>query len=38
MILHDENSEVLSGVSVIYGAGIARVIRTGNDSQSRENQ
>ncbi|WP_283601081.1 HAD-IC family P-type ATPase [Ligilactobacillus aviarius] len=33
MILHDENSEVLSGVSVIYGAGIARVIRTGNDSR-----
>ena len=33
MILHDENSEVLSGVNVIYGAGIARVIRTGNDSR-----
>lgn len=33
MIFHDKNSEVLSGVNVVYGAGIARVIRTGNDSR-----
>lgn len=33
MIFHNKNSEVLSGVNVVYGAGIARVIRTGNDSR-----
>lgn len=33
MIFHDKNSEVLSGVNVVYGAGIARVNRTGNDSR-----
>ena len=33
MIFHDKNSKVLSGVNVVYGAGIARVIRTGNDSR-----
>ena len=33
MILHDENSEVLSGVDVLYGAGIARVRRPGSESR-----
>lgn len=33
MILHDINDEILSGVNVVYGNGIAKVIRTGNDSR-----